>query len=198
MEFGYLPKSSTQTGNLRAEDQLRDAIRRLQKYGNIPESGRIDEKTRLLLKAPRCGVPDFPTNDFKARSWHHSRSKRFVIQGQKWSNENVTWRWETIVQASANIFNHKQNIFCISTLTASGVVFSIKSMHFLHRSARAVAFQFIDWCSCVTFLSATTSVVFLLLDRLLSTIRRSKRFSSFPTRSIHFQFVLRKYVSERS
>lgn len=93
MEFGYLPKSSVETGNLRTEDQLRDAIRSLQKYANIPESGRIDERTRMLLKAPRCGVPDFDTSDFRARNWHRSsRSKRFVIQGQKWSTENVTWR----------------------------------------------------------------------------------------------------------
>lgn len=88
MEFGYLPKSGGETGNLRTEDQLRDAIRSLQRFGNIPETGRIDEKTRMLLKAPRCGVPDFVTSDFKVRN----RSKRFVIQGQKWSSENVTWR----------------------------------------------------------------------------------------------------------
>lgn len=89
MKFGYLPKSSGETGNLRAEDQLRDAIRSLQKNGHIPETGRIDERTRLLLKSPRCGVPDFDTSDFRGRN---SRSKRFVIQGQKWSTENVTWR----------------------------------------------------------------------------------------------------------
>jgi hypothetical protein len=97
MEFGYLPKSNLETGNLRDESQLRDAIRSLQKFGNVPATGYLDDKTRLLLKAPRCGVPDFDTSDFKARNWqrhhhHHSRSKRFVIQGQKWSTENVTWR----------------------------------------------------------------------------------------------------------
>ena len=91
MEFGYLPKSSGETANLRTEDQFRDSIRSLQRYGNIPVTGRVDEKTRMLLRAPRCGVPDFDTSDFKVRS-HHRRNKRFVIQGQKWSNENVTWR----------------------------------------------------------------------------------------------------------
>lgn len=98
MEFGYLAKSNLETGNLRDESQLRESIKSLQRFGHIPATGHIDEKTRLLLKAPRCGVPDFDTSDFKARNWqqhHHnsnSRSKRFVIQGQKWSNENVTWR----------------------------------------------------------------------------------------------------------
>lgn len=91
MEFGYLPKTSLETGNLRTEDQLRDAIRTLQKKGNIPVTGVVDERTRMLLKAPRCGVPDFITSDFKARNRHH-RFKRYVVQGQKWESENVTWR----------------------------------------------------------------------------------------------------------
>jgi hypothetical protein len=91
MEFGYLPKSSLETGNLRTEEQLRDAIRSLQKYGNIPATGRIDDKTKMLLKAPRCGVPDFDTSDFRGRNRHH-RFKRFVVQGQRWDTENVTWR----------------------------------------------------------------------------------------------------------
>lgn len=93
MKFGYLPKSNFETGNLRTEEQLKDAIRSLQKYGNIPITGRIDERTRVLLNAPRCGVPDFDTSDFRSRNRpHNHRYKRYVIQGQKWANENVTWR----------------------------------------------------------------------------------------------------------
>lgn len=47
MEFGYLTKSSHETANLRSEEHLRDAIRALQRYGNIPETGRVDSKTRM-------------------------------------------------------------------------------------------------------------------------------------------------------
>jgi hypothetical protein len=89
MKFGYLPKTNSETGNLRSEEQLKDAIRKLQKFGNIPITGRIDERTRMLLKAPRCGVPDSDNKDFKARNWHQShRQKRFVIQGK---NEKRTF-----------------------------------------------------------------------------------------------------------
>jgi hypothetical protein len=53
MEFGYLPKSSHETGNLRSEEHLRDAIKNLQRFGNIPVTGRIDAKTRMyVLKFP--------------------------------------------------------------------------------------------------------------------------------------------------
>lgn len=95
MGFGYLPKSNAETGNLRTEEQLRDAIRSLQKYGNIPVTGKIDQRTKMLLQAPRCANPDFDTSDFKAHSRHrNSRFKRYVIQGQKWTTENVTWRYK--------------------------------------------------------------------------------------------------------
>lgn len=32
MKFGYLPQSDIETGNLRTEDQLRDAIKNLQVF----------------------------------------------------------------------------------------------------------------------------------------------------------------------
>jgi len=35
MDFGYLPQSDLETGNLRTDDQLRDAIRTLQVSGPI-------------------------------------------------------------------------------------------------------------------------------------------------------------------
>lgn len=66
---------------------MKSAIRKLQEFGGIPQTGLIDEKTRMILKAPRCGVPDFDTNDSK------KRFKRFVVhEGMKWSHLNITWR----------------------------------------------------------------------------------------------------------
>lgn len=96
MNFGYLPKSDIETGNLRTEDQLKEAIRSLQRFGHIPVTGMIDDATHKLMLRPRCGQPDnADTNDFlptnRLRN-HSRRSKRFVIQGPKWSSTSVTWR----------------------------------------------------------------------------------------------------------
>lgn len=101
MNFGYLPKSDIETGNLRTETQLFSAIKSLQRFGNIPETAVIDDATRELMKRPRCGQPDFPPGtdfpsrtDFSAdnRIRRYGRQKRYVIQGPKWPNTNLTWR----------------------------------------------------------------------------------------------------------
>lgn len=96
MSFGYLPKSDIETGNLRTETQLFSAIKSLQRFGNIPETGVIDDATQELMRRPRCGQPDHPSMDFSAdnmlRKRYHGRKKRYVIQGPKWPNTNLTWR----------------------------------------------------------------------------------------------------------
>lgn len=93
MDYGYLPKSDRETGNLRTEDQLIIAIKELQRMGHIKQTGHIDDATRELLRRPRCGQSDDPlTSDFSATNRFRRRNKRFVIQGPKWDHPNLTWR----------------------------------------------------------------------------------------------------------
>lgn len=98
MNFGYLPKSNIETGNLRTETQLINAIKKLQSFGNIPQTGKIDVATKALLKRRRCGQPDEPnSNDFTANNRFddnefRKRSKRYAIQGAKWDKPSLTWR----------------------------------------------------------------------------------------------------------
>ncbi|KAL6258718.1 hypothetical protein P5V15_010668 [Pogonomyrmex californicus] len=87
MRFGYLPQTDLETGNLRTEDQLRDAIKNLQKFGGIPVTGQIDEATKKLMRSRRCGLPDQPDPRFT-----RTRHKRFTIHGQQWPYRNLTWR----------------------------------------------------------------------------------------------------------
>lgn len=98
MNFGYLPKSDIETGNLRTEMQLTSAIMTLQRFGNIPETGEIDSATRELMQRPRCGQPDVASaRDFSANNRigtdnFRNRAKRYVIQGPKWPKTNLKWR----------------------------------------------------------------------------------------------------------
>lgn len=50
--------------------------------GNIPVTGVLDDKTKELLKTPRCGVPD---------NFYGRRRKRFTQTGS-WPKTDLTWK----------------------------------------------------------------------------------------------------------
>lgn len=119
--FGYLPQSDVETGNLRSQEQIVDAIKTMQNFGNIPVTGEIDEMTQELMKRPRCGLPDIISDSFRSRrslddgssplnereeerregggegggreggSGLLVRRKRYSVQGQRWHYHNLTW-----------------------------------------------------------------------------------------------------------
>lgn len=119
MQFGYLEKSNIETGNLRTIEELEQAVRSLQvsllnavyvksqhtsfnllslsqRFGGLKETGTVDEETLALMQRPRCGAPDDKDSlDFRPSyevRLKRSRSRRYVIQGQKWQNPIVTYR----------------------------------------------------------------------------------------------------------
>lgn len=89
MKFGYLPQSDLETGSLRTEESLRDAIRDLQRFGGLEPTGDIDDATRRLLSRKRCGLPDKADDSFQRRF------KRYTLQGQTWGYTNLTWSLQT-------------------------------------------------------------------------------------------------------
>ncbi|XP_065062221.1 matrix metalloproteinase-17-like isoform X2 [Rhopilema esculentum] len=53
--------------------------------GGIPETGVLNEETKRIMQAPRCGMPDFaPTDNVK-------RKRRYKKHGTIWNNRNLTW-----------------------------------------------------------------------------------------------------------
>lgn len=86
--FGYLPQSDLETGMLRTVEQLEDAIRNLQGFAGINMTGKIDQQTKGLIVKKRCGVQDVSLGFRNRRSL---RVKRYNLQGQRWSHNNLTW-----------------------------------------------------------------------------------------------------------
>lgn len=81
-----------QTGNLRSIEQLEDAVRNLQGFAGLELTGQVDPRTRELLVAPRCGVPDVALGYRNRRA---VRVKRYHLQGQRWGHINLTWSLRT-------------------------------------------------------------------------------------------------------
>uniref|UniRef100_A0A8D8YNF7 Matrix metalloproteinase-16 n=1 Tax=Cacopsylla melanoneura TaxID=428564 RepID=A0A8D8YNF7_9HEMI len=90
-KFGYLaPSSGSQIGNLRTDSQLKEAVRNLQRFGNIPATGVMDKTTLALMEKPRCGLPDTPTPLDRRR-----RRRRYILEGRKWDHTDITWSLRT-------------------------------------------------------------------------------------------------------
>lgn len=84
-KFGYLQGPSSETGNLMNKEDLHKAIRNLQKFGNIPVTGEIDQRTKELLQKPRCGNKD-TTEDSS------ERIRRYVLAPSKWDKKELSYR----------------------------------------------------------------------------------------------------------
>jgi len=75
-QFGYI---KTATNNVVSDStSLRDALKKFQEFGGIKQTGILDRETRALMRTPRCGVED--------------TLARFVEQGSKWKDKNLTYR----------------------------------------------------------------------------------------------------------
>lgn len=69
------------------EDYVK-ALKNLQKWGHIPETGVVDRRTLELLEKPRCGVKDEDNNS----RLHFRRKKRYVTAPSKWEKKDLTFR----------------------------------------------------------------------------------------------------------
>lgn len=93
-QFGYLPASQPGVGNLRSDYQLKEAVKNLQRYANLPVTGVMDNATLSLMSKPRCGLPDTPS-PLDGRRYRMRRRRRFILEGRKWDHTDLTWSLRT-------------------------------------------------------------------------------------------------------
>uniref|UniRef100_A0A3Q2DJK7 Matrix metallopeptidase 17b n=1 Tax=Cyprinodon variegatus TaxID=28743 RepID=A0A3Q2DJK7_CYPVA len=58
MKYGYLPPSDPSTGQLQAWTAVTDAIKTMQMFAGLKDTGVLDEETLTLMNSPRCSLPD--------------------------------------------------------------------------------------------------------------------------------------------
>ncbi|CAH0555741.1 unnamed protein product [Brassicogethes aeneus] len=81
-KYGYL-NSDSESASLYTDKGLDKALKLVQKYGNIPETGLLDNATIKLMSAPRCGLPDIVRDG--------NRQKRFVLASKGWDKRHLTY-----------------------------------------------------------------------------------------------------------
>lgn len=83
--YGYLEKGPSQAEALYSEEAVVMAIKNVQRYGALPETGSLDPRTIRLMSAPRCGVVD---NMSQEQSMRH---RRYVIGSKSWKKRKITY-----------------------------------------------------------------------------------------------------------
>ncbi|XP_061590333.1 matrix metalloproteinase-17-like isoform X2 [Cololabis saira] len=95
-KFGYLPPPDPVTGQLQTKEALTKAIKAMQKFGGLKETGVLDQATLVLMKTPRCSLPDFSQAEGTT-----GRRKRSLTSQNKWNKRHLTWRVRSFPKDSA-------------------------------------------------------------------------------------------------
>jgi len=84
--YGYLRRPDLTAGQLLSDDDITKALKRMQAYAGLPQSGILDNETKKLMNTSRCGMADVGRADIARRK------RRYNIQGTKWTKQELTWR----------------------------------------------------------------------------------------------------------
>ncbi|XP_066579272.1 matrix metalloproteinase-25 [Amia ocellicauda] len=84
--YGYLPPPDPRTGKLQTKEGIERALRVMQRFGGIKETGKLDKATMSLMERPRCSLPDIIGTSELLR-----RRKRYALTGLTWSRTQLTW-----------------------------------------------------------------------------------------------------------
>ncbi|KAJ4926303.1 hypothetical protein JOQ06_008483, partial [Pogonophryne albipinna] len=85
-KFGYLPPPDPVTGQLQTKEALTNAIKAMQKYGGLKETGVLDQATIGLMTTPRCSLPDVSDTELTV-----GRRKRSLATQKKWDKRHLSW-----------------------------------------------------------------------------------------------------------
>lgn len=96
-KFGYLPPPDPVTGQLQTKEALTKAIKAMQRFGGLEETGVLDQATLGLMKTPRCSLPDLSSSESTAGR----RRRRALTPQNKWNKRHLSWRVRTFPKESA-------------------------------------------------------------------------------------------------
>nr|CAD7573472.1 unnamed protein product [Timema californicum] len=83
-KYGYLEQGTIDSEALYTQEAFQDAIKVLQKFGSLPETGIMDNTTLKLMSSQRCGNPDVIRHK-------EGRQKRYIIGSEGWKKREITY-----------------------------------------------------------------------------------------------------------
>ncbi|MED6260343.1 hypothetical protein ATANTOWER_014227 [Ataeniobius toweri] len=100
IKYGYLPPSDPSTGQLQAWTAVTDAVKAMQMFAGLKDTGVLDEETLALMKSPRCSLPDQdgPTRLLVIQQGREIRRKRRAVS--MWTRRNINWRLHSYPSSS--------------------------------------------------------------------------------------------------
>lgn len=87
--YGYLPLPDPRTSRLQTKEGIEQAIRIMQRFGGVPETGILDENTLGLMSKPRCSLPDIVGSEDMLK--RRRRRRRYALSNLKWHKTELTW-----------------------------------------------------------------------------------------------------------
>ncbi|XP_077358091.1 matrix metalloproteinase-25 [Festucalex cinctus] len=85
--YGYLPPPDPRTSKLQTKEGIEKAIRVMQRFGGVRETGVLDAETLKLMSTPRCSLPDIVGSEDMLKK----RRRRYALSGLKWHKSDLTW-----------------------------------------------------------------------------------------------------------
>ncbi|KAM4624490.1 matrix metalloproteinase-25 [Polymixia lowei] len=89
--YGYLPPPDARTSRLQTKEGIEKAIRIMQRFGGITETGMLDSDTLKLMSTPRCSLPDIVGSEDMLKRRRRKRRKRYALSGLRWDKTDLTW-----------------------------------------------------------------------------------------------------------
>ncbi|XP_061765818.1 matrix metalloproteinase-25 [Nerophis ophidion] len=88
--YGYLPPPDPRTSKLQTKEGIEKAIRVMQRFGGVRETGVLDGETLRLMSTPRCSLPDIVGSEDMLKK-RRRRRRRYALSGLKWHKSDLTW-----------------------------------------------------------------------------------------------------------
>ncbi|XP_017552906.1 matrix metalloproteinase-25 [Pygocentrus nattereri] len=103
VRYGYLPPLNSPVGRLQMKEGIERAVREMQRFAGLKETGQLDSATLALMGTPRCSLPDILSPEDllkKRRKRRNMRKKRYSLSGMSWDKTNITWSVESFPSLS--------------------------------------------------------------------------------------------------